>query len=235
MEGIQISGKQTGEDDNIYIKKVGGYSDKNTHAKLEHSLDQLMEEKKHRIIINLQNVEYISSAGWGIFISEIKGIREKGGDLKLVSMVPEVYEVFELLEFHFILKAFDTIEEAIADFDKDIVQVETETVSTAESEEKGEVLKGVATSETLAETEERKTYLENMINRKAEDKSVEDKIRQLVIENPENGSISIMRELKSEKYGNLKLNWFQVKKYLKQMDLNTKKKRVEFFKNKAFK
>ena len=34
---------------------------------------------------------------------EIKSIREQNGDLKLVRMIPDVYEIFELLEFHHIL------------------------------------------------------------------------------------------------------------------------------------
>ncbi len=69
------------------------------------------------MIVDLGNVDYISSAGWGIFISEIKSIRENGGDLKLVSMVPDVYEIFELLEFHHILDVYDSIDEAINKFE----------------------------------------------------------------------------------------------------------------------
>jgi anti-sigma B factor antagonist len=62
-------------------------------------------------------VDYISSAGWGIFIGEIKEIRNHGGDLKLAGMVPDVYEVFQLLEFQSILDAFPTTEEAVRAFD----------------------------------------------------------------------------------------------------------------------
>ena len=116
MEGIQVSVERAGV--NIAIIKVGGYIDTTTSAELEHALDGLLKAGTYDIVIDLGNVDYISSAGWGIFISEIKGIREKGGDLKLVRMIPDVYEVFELLEFHYILKAFDTIEEALHDFDK---------------------------------------------------------------------------------------------------------------------
>ena len=80
-----------------------------------------------------------------------------------------------------------------------------------------------------------KKYLEKMVSSDTKDKSVEEKIRQLVVENPENGSIKIMKALNSQKYGNVKLGWFQVVKYLKKMDLNSKKKRVDFFKSQAFK
>jgi anti-sigma B factor antagonist len=71
---------------------------------------------RYDIVIDLGNVNYISSAGWGIFISEIKEIRENGGDLKLAAMIGDVYEVFELLEFQTILESFDTVEEAVKSF-----------------------------------------------------------------------------------------------------------------------
>ena len=228
MEGIQLSVKQAGVDNNISIIKVGGYIDTTTSAELEHSLDQLLNSQKYKIIIDLKDVDYISSAGWGIFISEIKGIREKGGDLKLVGMISDVYEVFELLEFHYILKAFETIEEAIVDFDKsrpsaDIripysVSTKKMAVSTAVPSPKIKV--------AVNDNYQRNEYLEKMVSAEAKDKSVDEKIKQLVIENPENGSIKIMKELNTPKFGNMKLSWFQVVKYLKKLDLNSKKKRA---------
>ena len=234
MEGIQLSVKQAGIGNNISIIKVGGYIDTTTSGELEHSLDKLLESNNFKIIIDLKNVDYISSAGWGIFISEIKGIRAKGGDLKLIGMIPDVYEVFELLEFHYILKAFNSIEDAIVDFDKDRPQVESAPVmSKAErsfvAEEKPIV------SDKKDDTAQKDEYLEKMMSGDTQNKSVEDKIKQLVIENPENGSIKIMKELNTPKYGNMKLSWFEVVRYLKKMNLNSKKKRVGFFKSQAFK
>ena len=71
---------------------------------------------QNEVVVDLKDVDYISSAGWGIFIGEIKDIRHRGGDLKLSGMVGDVYEVFQLLEFHSILQAYDTSEEAISSF-----------------------------------------------------------------------------------------------------------------------
>ena len=237
MEGIQLSVKQAGVDNNISILKVGGYIDTTTSAELEHSLDKLLNEKKYRIIINLKDVDYISSAGWGIFISEIKGIREKGGDLKLVGMIPDVYEVFELLEFHYILKAFETIDEAIVDFDKGALKAEFGTSPVAQPEKK-EIAKTEVVNDSTALSDEsfdKDKYLEKMISGDTNDKSTDDKIQQLVVENPENGSIKIMKELNTKKYGNIKLSWFQVVRALKRLGLNSKKKRVDYFKRQAFK
>jgi anti-sigma B factor antagonist len=237
MEGIQLSVKQAGVDNNISIIKVGGYIDTTTSAELEHSLDQLLNDQKHKIIIDLKDVDYISSAGWGIFISEIKGIREKGGDLKLVGMISDVYEVFELLEFHYILKAFETIEEAVVDFDKGrtVAEISAPSPATQPKLSVSSQAPDPASKTQVAKDGKGEKYLDKMVSGEAEDKGVEEKIKQLIIENPENGSIKIMKELNTAKHGSVKLSWFKVVKYLKKMDLNSKKKRVEFFKTQAFK
>ena len=94
MEGIQVSVEKTGPQSDISIIRVGGYIDTTTSSELERALDSLLKAGVYQVIIDLGNVDYISSAGWGIFISEIKGIRERGGDLKLARMIPDVYEVF---------------------------------------------------------------------------------------------------------------------------------------------
>ncbi len=224
MEGIQLSVKQTGANNDISIIKVGGYIDTTTSAELEHSLESLLKSNHYNIVIDLENVDYISSAGWGIFISELKGIRDKGGDLKLVKMMPDVYEVFELLEFHYILKAFDSIEDAIADFDKrkiyddSRVYAETNEYASPQVEEKDNY------------TRKADEYLKKAAEPVVANKSIEDKIRKIVIQNPDISSIRLMKELKSSRYGNVKIGYFQLIKYLRNLNLLSKKKRIEFFK-----
>jgi len=179
----------------------------------------------------LGNVDYISSAGWGIFISEIKGIREKGGDLKLVHMIPDVYEVFELLEFNYILKAFDSLEEAVSDFDNGVATstagLQAETVSDARKEELPKVV-----------TEPESPIQENQTSDMQPDNSTtsaDEKLRQVVVEMPDAGVSKIIKTLNTPRFGNVKLGWFEARKLLKQLNLDSKKKRVEYFKSQTFK
>lgn len=224
MEGIQLSVKQTGANNDISIIKVGGYIDTTTSAELERSLEFLLKSDNYNIIIDLGNVDYISSAGWGIFISEIKGIRDKGGDLKLVNMMPDVYEVFELLEFHYILKAFDSIEDAIADFDKRKVVGDSKTFSQRpDYQKKSESIPG-------GEAEEIDDYQIQSESGGVTHQTVEDKIKQLVVENPDISSIKILKELNTARFGYAKLGYFQLVKYLKKLNLNSRKKRMEYYK-----
>ncbi|MCI0512392.1 STAS domain-containing protein [candidate division KSB1 bacterium] len=229
MDGIKLSVEQTGVKHDISVIKVGGYIDTTTSAELENALETLLRNGTINIIIDLQDVDYISSAGWGIFISEIKGIREKGGDLKLVRMIPDVYEVFELLEFHYILKAFDSIDEAVADFDRTGKGAPTapatdnvKSIDEARAAENTARLKESAGLNPGARVSDASERL---------DESVEEKIRKIIAEDPECGSIKIMKKLKSPKYGNVSINWFQVRRYLNQLELDTRKKRRDYFRH----
>jgi|Deesub1362B_J571_1020462.scaffolds.fasta_scaffold06136_2 anti-sigma B factor antagonist len=224
MEGIQVSVSKTGPNNDIAVIKVGGYIDTTTSAEVERALDGLLRAGNYNIIIDLGNVDYISSAGWGIFISEIKGIREKGGDLKLVNMIPDVYEVFELLEFHYILKAFDSIEEAVKDFEMNSARPVRGPVIEEE----------VAEEEAPAKASEEKPAAE-AVSKPASGgkKSLEDKIRQIVMENPDCSLLDIKKTLNSEPYDYTKVSLITVWKVLRKLGLNSKKKRMEFFRQKA--
>ena len=113
---ISVSFSKPESNPDISIISVGGFIDTTTSGELEESLKRLLKQGQYNIVVDLGDVNYISSAGWGIFISEIKEIRENGGDLKLAAMIGDVYEVFELLEFQTILEAFDSVEEAVESF-----------------------------------------------------------------------------------------------------------------------
>jgi anti-sigma B factor antagonist len=112
VHGIVVSvilGKQA---EDVAVLKVSGYLDTTTAGELENALYSLLNRGSYKIVVDLSGVTYISSAGWGIFIGEIKEIRNHGGDLKLAGMVGDVFEVFQLLEFQSILEAYPNTDEA---------------------------------------------------------------------------------------------------------------------------
>jgi len=102
--------------EDIVVLRVQGLVDSGTSQQMEEKLDQVVAEGVVKIIVDLGHVDYISSAGWGIFVGEIKGVRQKNGDIKLVSMRPDVREVFDLLEFNALLTPYDSREDAISAF-----------------------------------------------------------------------------------------------------------------------
>jgi anti-sigma B factor antagonist len=118
MENISISLSES-EPDAISEVRVDGVIDTTTAGELEQVIDSLVKRGRWRIVVDLAGVDYISSAGWGIFISHIKNVRTNDGDIKLANMVSNVYEIYELLEFDKVLKVFGSVDEAREDFHPD--------------------------------------------------------------------------------------------------------------------
>ncbi len=229
MEGIQVSIDRVESRDDVYVVKVGGYVDTTTSIELEDVIEKLIRTEIKKIVIDLGAVDYISSAGWGIFISEIKSIRGKGGDLKLVKMVPDVYEVFELLEFHNILEAYDSLEEAIEDFQKEAIlgsideNFESSSSHTTEEDNSTKiatstlhVLKGVLDGKTKTAA----TDISKL--------SIDEKIKTVARENPEFNTREIRNTLEDERFGTVKINWLELRRRLKALGLDSMRKRVVY-------
>jgi len=123
MEGIAISLSE-GSLNVASELRVDGVIDTATATQLEEVFQSLLKRGRYRIIVDLAGVEYISSAGWGIFISNIRDVRSNDGDIKLANMIPNVYEIYDLLEFDNVLKAFGSVEAARADFGEPVASNE---------------------------------------------------------------------------------------------------------------
>jgi len=104
-------------EDGVTSVEVNGHLDSVTSATLEEKLKELITDGRVKFIVDLSDVTYISSGGWGIFTGEVRHLRESGGDVVLVGMSPEVYDVYELLGFNEVLKAFPTHTEGHAYFE----------------------------------------------------------------------------------------------------------------------
>lgn len=119
MENIRISLSEGGHKKDVSEVRVDGVIDTLTATELEQVIDSLLRRQRYKVVIDLAGVDYISSAGWGIFISHIKDVRSNAGDIKLANMVSDVYEIFELLEFDKVLKVYDSVDSAVSDFGGD--------------------------------------------------------------------------------------------------------------------
>lgn len=104
MSGFEVS---RNDYDQISVLYLSGFLDAHTAPKFEDGLQNLIKEDRVKIIVNLKNLDYISSAGLGVFMGFIEEIREKGGDIKLSNLSQKVYKVFDLLGFPALYEIYD--------------------------------------------------------------------------------------------------------------------------------
>lgn len=96
-----------------------GYLDAHTAPELEGAFEALIKDGKNKIVVGFADLDYISSAGLGVFMAFIEDIRNNGGDIKLACMQPKVFSVFDLLGFPLLFEIFDSEKEAINQFFKE--------------------------------------------------------------------------------------------------------------------
>lgn len=77
--------------------------------------DQL-EKGNTSIVLNLQGVEYIDSAGLGELVACKKRATAKGGDVKLIMPSESVYKVLSIVSLHLVFEIFDSEAKAIGSF-----------------------------------------------------------------------------------------------------------------------
>jgi len=116
MEKLIISEERVHSPVSVTLLSLKGAIEATNASTLEETIDRILGSDCYRIVVDLSGVTYISSAGWGIFISEIKRVRRNSGDIKLAAMTAPVREVFDLLEFNNILRPYRNKDEAVRDF-----------------------------------------------------------------------------------------------------------------------
>lgn len=100
----------------IQILDLKGELDAHTASELEAALQKCQDDERYQIIVNGENLQYISSAGLGVFMAYIEEVRESGGDIKIAALQPKVYNVFDLLGFPMLFDIVDSEQEAVARF-----------------------------------------------------------------------------------------------------------------------
>jgi anti-sigma B factor antagonist len=106
----------------IQLLDLKGELDAHTASELEAAFQKCQQDGRTRIVINGSNLQYISSAGLGVFMAYIEEMRERDGDIKIAALQPKVFNVFDLLGFPMLFDITDTEAEAIAKFDTDAAQ-----------------------------------------------------------------------------------------------------------------
>ncbi len=101
----------------VQVLDLRGELDAHTVSELEAAFQKCWQDGKHQIVANCAHLRYIHSAGLGVFLGNIEEVRNKGGDIKIAALRPNVFNVFDLLGLPLLFNIVETEEEAIALFE----------------------------------------------------------------------------------------------------------------------
>ena len=87
------------QDENQLIYKIGGRLDTRTAPDFEDMFDEDFEKGVKNVVFDFKKVEYMSSAGLRAMLHAQKMMKNVEGNLKIINVIPEVFEVFDMTGF----------------------------------------------------------------------------------------------------------------------------------------
>jgi len=107
---------ETDNTQSISVMKVIGRVDSETAPEFEQALLQLLNDNRNKIVLNLQAVEFLSSAGLRAMVKALKSAQSGGGDIRLVSVSEPIEGILLTVGMMQMFKMFSTNAEAAAGF-----------------------------------------------------------------------------------------------------------------------
>ena len=101
----------TAELHNYYLIEVDGDVDASSSIFLDEALSQAETQAKD-IVVNCSKLEYISSAGLGVFMSRLQDYEAEERKMILFGLSIKVLNVFQILGLDQLLTIVDNLEEA---------------------------------------------------------------------------------------------------------------------------
>jgi anti-sigma B factor antagonist len=94
------------------VVDVKGEVDLFTAPKLREHVVGLVEEDQRRIVVNLEDVDFMDSTGLGVLVGALKRLKEKDGQLALVCSQGSVLRVLTVTGLNKVFAIYDSVEEA---------------------------------------------------------------------------------------------------------------------------
>lgn len=97
------------------IIMLQGKLDTNSTPDVESEINSLLDSGTNKLLINFENLSYISSTGLRLLLATAKRLQSSEGDLRVCSLNEMATEVFELSGFTSIINVFASEQEALGD------------------------------------------------------------------------------------------------------------------------
>jgi anti-sigma B factor antagonist len=102
----------------VDLVHVSGRVDSSTAPQFEQALQSIIDSGRSRLVVDLSEAEYLSSAAFRVLISALKQVRggTRRGDVRIACVPPKLMETFKLGGFDEIFKFYDDDVSAVGSF-----------------------------------------------------------------------------------------------------------------------
>lgn len=83
---------------------------------LREKINELSDQGRNNMVIDLANLKYMSSAGMGVLVHGLKKTRQSKGDLRLVNLSAKMRRIFAITQFTHHFAVLQTLDEAVKSF-----------------------------------------------------------------------------------------------------------------------
>jgi anti-sigma B factor antagonist len=99
-------------EDGNYVIAIDGDVDASSSIRLDEAITDAIQQGQQNILIDCENLNYISSAGLGVFMSYIEELKAKNIRMVLFGLSERVENVFKVLGLYQLLNIMDTKDQA---------------------------------------------------------------------------------------------------------------------------
>jgi anti-sigma B factor antagonist len=85
-------------------------------VQLKRKIDELIERKETKLVINLANVPYMDSGGLGEIVRSYTTVKRAGGELKLLNATKRISDLLTITKLITVFEVFDNEADAVKSF-----------------------------------------------------------------------------------------------------------------------
>lgn len=105
---------QVEEKGDVVVVRVKGRLDAASSPQLEKKINSIIESGHFKLVLNLADVEYLSSAGMRLMLAVSKKLKHLEGKVVACNLNDDVMDVIKMAGFHQVLEIYPTEEESFS-------------------------------------------------------------------------------------------------------------------------
>ena len=89
-------------------------------VQLKRKIDELIERKENKLLLNLANVPYMDSGGLGEIVRSFTTVKRAGGELKLLNATARISDLLTITKLYTVFDIHDDEAKATASFKPEV-------------------------------------------------------------------------------------------------------------------